>query len=374
MDLEVIFLNKKKIRGKKTTNKLDKYTMTVIMAGVVSMSVAMFSILSTVTEADSIRASDNSSSMEQSSQSAENSQNDESSALPENEKEDEHSSATGDIEVSASAPSSQASATAQASSGAQSSQAAEPEAQTVEKEEPPAKTYTAKNTAATIGTSGVGNIPSWQAKNSDVVGWIKIPNTNIDYPVVVGPDNLYYEALGYDKQADKNGVIWADSDTYFGGGRSLSKNNVLYGHNWTNVTNNPRIGNPNDVMFAQLASFHHLDFAQNTPYIYYSTENTEMVWQIFAVFYTEIDFNYIMSDGSSDYMSNVISEAKARSLHNYDVSVNSSDKILTLSTCTRAYGSSADQRYVVMAKLMDPSEAIVPVTITENADFKKPTL
>ncbi len=374
--MEVIFLNKKKIRGKKTTNKLDKYTMTVIMAGVVSMSVAMFSILSTVTAADSITASDNSSSMEQSSESdnAENSQKDMSSALPENEAEDDDSSATGDIEVSASAPSSQPSTAAQTASGAQSSQAAEPEAQTVEKEEAPAKTYTAKNTAATIGTSGVENIPSWQAKNSDVVGWIKIPNTNIDYPVVVGPDNLYYEALGYDKQADKNGVIWADSDTYFGGGRSLSKNNILYGHNWTNVTNNPKIGDPSDVMFAQLASFHHLDFAQNTPYIYYSTENTEMVWQIFAVFYTEIDFNYIVSDGSSDYMSNVISEAKARSLHNYDVSVNSSDKILTLSTCTRAYGSSADQRYVVMAKLMDPSEAIVPVAITENADFIRPTL
>ncbi|MEG1972810.1 MAG: hypothetical protein RR315_06575, partial [Oscillospiraceae bacterium] len=72
----------------------------------------------------------------------------------------------------------------------------------------------------------------------------------------------------------------------------ISDNNVLYGHNWTNYSANPKIGDANDVMFAQLAAYHHLDFAKAHPYIFYSTENEEMTWQVFAAFYTDIDFYY----------------------------------------------------------------------------------
>ena len=49
--------------------------------------------------------------------------------------------------------------------------------------------------------------------NDDTIGWIQIPNTNVDYPVVykAGVENYaYYESLGYDKQYSKDGVIWAD--------------------------------------------------------------------------------------------------------------------------------------------------------------------
>ena len=62
---------------------------------------------------------------------------------------------------------------------------------------------------------------------------IVFPNTNINYPVVVGPDNLYYSAKGYDKNYSYYGVIWADSDTKFGNRNQISQNTVLYGHNWT---------------------------------------------------------------------------------------------------------------------------------------------
>ena len=54
--------------------------------------------------------------------------------------------------------------------------------------------------------------------------------------------------------------------------------------------------------------------------------------------------------------------------------VNSSDKILTLSTCTRAYGQTNQQRFVVMARLMRDGESISEVQITPNSDFKRPQL
>ena len=227
---------------------------------------------------------------------------------------------------------------------------------------------------STVGSSGKANIASWKAKNSDVVGWLRIPNTNINYPVVVGPDNLYYSAKGYDKNYSYYGVIWADSDTKFGTSSQISQNTVLYGHNWTNCTANPFIARASDIMFGQLPSFHYLNFCKSTPYIHYSTESEEMTWKVFAVFYTEESFNYIVSDPGASGLQYIINEAKARSLHDFAVDVNSSDKILTLSTCTRAYGQTSQQRFVVMARLMRPGETITEVSITPNTDFKRPQL
>ena len=227
---------------------------------------------------------------------------------------------------------------------------------------------------STVGSSGKANIASWKAKNSDVVGWLRIPNTNINYPVVVGPDNLYYSAKGYDKNYSYYGVIWADSDTKFGNRNQISQNTVLYGHNWTNYTATPFITRASDIMFGQLPSFHYLNFCKSTPYIHYSTESEEMTWKVFAVFYTEESFNYIVSDPGASGLQYIINEAKARSLHDFAVDVNSSDKILTLSTCTRAYGQTNQQRFVVMARLMRPGETITEVNITPNTDFKRPQL
>ena len=227
---------------------------------------------------------------------------------------------------------------------------------------------------STVGSSGKANIASWKAQNSDVVGWLRIPNTNINYPVVVGPDNLYYSAKGYDKNYSYYGVIWADSDTKFGTSSQISQNTVLYGHNWTNYTATPFITRASDIMFGQLPSFHYINFCKSTPYIHYSTESEEMTWKVFAVFYTEESFNYIVSDPGASGLQYIINEAKARSLHNFDVNVNSSDKILTLSTCTRAYGQTSQQRFVVMARLMRPGETITEVNITPNTDFKRPQL
>lgn len=261
---------------------------------------------------------------------------------------------------SSSAPA-QNGASSAASSAAASSQASSSQ---------PAATFDPNS----LGASGAANIPQWKAINADVRGWIKVPNTNISYPVVVGPDNNYYANLGYYKEQSRDGVIWADSGTKFGKKADISRNTVLYGHNWTNYSANPRIGNANDRMFAQLTAFHHLNFAQKTPYIQYSTEDESMVFKVFAVFYTEVDFNYISSDPEDPNFLYIIQEAQRRSRFTYDVDVNTTDKILTLSTCTRAYGPSDRQRFVVMARLLRDGEEITPVTITDNPNHKKPTL
>ena len=226
-----------------------------------------------------------------------------------------------------------------------------------------------------LGASGKANIAAAKAKNSHVEAWLRVPGTNISHPVLHHPTDVnYYMALDINKNNSKNGVLWADPDASFGSASNFAKNTVIYGHNWTNVSANPRIGDSSDVMFGQLTAFHHLNFAVATPYIFCSTETQEMTWKVFASFYTDISFNYIEANPSDANLSSIISGAKARSRHNYTVDVNSSDKILTLSTCTRAYGSSDKQRFVVMARLLRPGEETTAVTITSNPSPVLPRL
>ena len=85
---------------------------------------------------------------------------------------------------------------------------------------------------------------------------------------------------------------------------------------------------------------------------------------------TDLSFNYISTAGGQG----IIEEAKRRSRHKFNVDVNSSDKILTLSTCTRAYGQTSNQRFVVMARLLRPGESVTPYTITANPNHKQPNV
>lgn len=227
------------------------------------------------------------------------------------------------------------------------------------------------NASAYTGAKA-GNISYWKSVNSDTIGWLRVPGTNIDYPVVQNTyDVNYYTHLGYNKQYSYYGVIWTNPNTRAGSSSNISSNTVLYGHNWTNVSAYPRIGYSNDIMFAQLPSYHWLSFARTYPYFYYSTDQEEMTFKVFAVFYTELSFAYNTAEGD---MSSIIAEARKRSLHNFDVDVSASDKIVTLSTCTRAYGQTSNQRFVVMGRLLRPGETIEAVNVTANPYFKVPNV
>jgi len=229
-----------------------------------------------------------------------------------------------------------------------------------------------------MGASGKANIPSYKQVNADVKAWLKVPGTNINYPVLQsasGYDPHYYLDKNIYRQTSRDGVVYAGSTCQFGTGASgLSKNTVLFGHNWTNYSASPRIGSASDVMFAQLASYHYLNFSKAYPYMWFSTDSQEMTWVVFAAFYTDISFNYIEPNPSDSMFASIISGAKARSRHNFDVEVSTSDKILTLSTCTRAYGSSDKQRFVVMARLLRSGETLKEIGVTTNPNPVLPKL
>ena len=211
-----------------------------------------------------------------------------------------------------------------------------------------AETYE-KEEGATFTPPAAGDIAGWKAVNPDVFGWITIANTNISYPLVYNANTNFYTSRGYYKEASRNGVIWADGDTKFdANGEITSRNCVLYGHNWTNCWRPVRIGNPGDVMFAQLAAYDNAEFAKANPYIRVATLGGDHLYQVFTVFYTDLSFGYNYADGA--VVNQIISTAKAKSIHDFGVPVGPNDKIITLSTCTRVLGAGDNQRFVVMAK------------------------
>lgn len=245
-------------------------------------------------------------------------------------------------------------------------------------------TYDGTISVAKVDTS---KMQALYQKNKDTVGWIKIPNTNIDYGVVQENYSGEYMTLDYDKKYNKDGdAIWADAWNSFGTRDQLSKNTIIYGHNWTNYKRPIQIGRASDKHFSQLAAYDYINFARSNPYISFSTLEEEMYWQIFAVFYVEVPDNY---SGSKDFyyinenpdsLVAFTNEAMDRSMYDFGVTVTENDKILTLSTCTRVYNTQAlaagrrkdQQRFVVMAKLMPKGAELTPMNITTNKDMKEP--
>lgn len=226
------------------------------------------------------------------------------------------------------------------------------------------------------------NTLAMQQKNKDTIGWIYIDGTTVNDVVVkvnYNDDNKYYLRRNANGENDNDGCYYADWRCKTGNRNSISKNTVVYGHNlgrsasglipdYQNHANGPK--------FAQLLKYQDEEFAKTHPYIYYSTIEEDMVWQVFAVFYTDIKFDYIEPNPADATFNSLLKKAQDLSFYKYDVEVNSNDKILTLSTCTYRMADDTklhypnDYRYVVMAKLL-PADAVledtVSLTITKNA-------
>ncbi|MCI8441032.1 MAG: class B sortase [Provencibacterium sp.] len=219
-----------------------------------------------------------------------------------------------------------------------------------------------------------------ESLNSDIVCWLQVPNTSINKPVVQTTDNDYYYRRGLDKQYLFDGTLWMDyeCDLKDGTKSDVPQNTIIYGHNLGNpqgVTDDPT-----GVEFAQLLYFNDIEFARANPYVYLSTDNEDLVYQIFAVIYTEASMkpvSYIYPSYSNSDFAKLLEDIHARSIYNYpDVNVTISDKILTLSTCTYKYGpysQNNQQRFVVFAKLVQGKNFAETANVEENPNPKQPT-
>ena len=177
-------------------------------------------------------------------------------------------------------------------------------------------------------------------KNNDTVGWINVNHTNINYPFVQTSDNEYYLNHSYDKSKNDAGWVFLD----FRNHKNLSdKNNVLYAHSRLDKT-----------MFGSLSNVLKKSWYANKDnhVIKISTPNEDSLWQIFSVYVIKEETYYITTSFRDDEeYQNFLDTIKKRSKYNFNTSLNTNDKILTLSTCY-----SDTKRTVVHAKLIKMSK------------------
>ena len=176
--------------------------------------------------------------------------------------------------------------------------------------------------------------------NDDIIGYLKIAGTSIDYPVTHSGDNSYYLHYDINKNASSAGWIFMDYENDI---ELDDPNIVIYGHNMRK-----------DIMFHSLRYYQSWDYFNQHRYIIFNTIYDNYVWEVFSFYKVDISFPYIqVFFPSEDDFYALASEMKARSLYNTGVEIKPSDHILTLSTCTN---EAEDTRYVLNARRLSPDE------------------
>lgn len=200
--------------------------------------------------------------------------------------------------------------------------------------------------------------------NPEIVAWVKIPHTNIDYPVLQhkedNENDQYYLYRDYNKDYSQYGSVFIDYRSDMN-----SKNIILHGHHMIDGS-----------MFSDLVKYGGADpdigFYKGSPYIYFSTPEEDCVYEIISVLKTPQDnsnndfFNYMVGNFSTnrDFL-NYLYSIRIRSMINCPVSSNENDQLLTLSTCSYEYSGTI--RTVVVARKLRNDEPLSYVGgATEN--------
>lgn len=168
-----------------------------------------------------------------------------------------------------------------------------------------------------IASTRIDAVNSLNEQFPNVIGWIYIPGTVIDYPILKGEDNDYYLTHTYDGAKSKYGSIFVDKDW-----SSQVQNTILYGHNMKD-----------EQMFGQLSKFKEEDFFMTQP-ILLVLDGEAYIYEPLIVYMTDARDNYLKSNfaTSLDY-DYYLKEMERQSIYQKDSDITSFPQILTLSTC-----------------------------------------
>ena len=217
-----------------------------------------------------------------------------------------------------------------------------------------------------------------QAINPDVTGWIALPGTAIDYPVLSAPADSpdYYLTHDWERNETKYGSIYMLHPK-----TSAQKNTILYGHSMKDGR-----------MFDVLLSYEKLDYYRSHPVIQFQKGGDKAVWKIFAVIKANTDpsqgqpFDYQKTSFAStqDFLE-YLYQVQVRSLFTLPVDLKSTDEILTLSTCSYEFDGfrtvvlarkvrSGEDAVVDTAKAAKNSQALYPDCWYQRYGGTKPAL
>lgn len=175
-------------------------------------------------------------------------------------------------------------------------------------------------------------------ENKDIVGWLKIDNTTINYPIMQNiNDPNYYLHRDFYKNYSSYGTPYMAKQCNLN-----SDNIVIYGHHMKN-----------NKMFGELEKYKSKDFYNNHKIITFTTLEKEYSYEIFAVFkttvYTKNTFRYYenINFENKKMYNDFINICKDKSLYQTGIEIKDKEKLITLSTCEY---SNKNSRLVIVAR------------------------
>ena len=178
-------------------------------------------------------------------------------------------------------------------------------------------------------TERILKVQKLQEENSDIVGWLEIEGTNINYPVLQGTDNEYYMTHNYKKQKSQNGSIFLTKDYDW----SIPSSNLLiYGHNLNNGT-----------MFQELLKYAKEEFYKEHPIIRFTTNKEDAEYEIISAFKSRVYYKteknvfryyfFVNAKSEAEY-NEFVQNVKKVSLYDINKTAKFGDQLITLSTCS----------------------------------------
>ena len=177
--------------------------------------------------------------------------------------------------------------------------------------------------------------------NKNLIGWIKIDDTIIDYPVMQCGDNEFYLSHNFDSEEDVAGTLFLDCNCDVLRG---CDNYIIYGHHLQSGR-----------MFSSIGEYESESYYESHKYIQFDTIYERQLYQVMYAFrsrvYTEdeITFKYyqFINANSEEEFNSYMAEMEAESFYDTGVRAFYGDQLLTLSTCDY---QEQNGRFVVVAK------------------------
>ena len=205
-------------------------------------------------------------------------------------------------------------------------------------------------------------------KNPDAMAWLYIPSAEVDDPVMQAGDNGYYLKLDENGEYAMWGCYYAHCENNLSSRDALDKNTTIFGHSASNC-------DPDGPKFTKLYRYTDADFVKEYPYIYLSVDGDDLIFQITALFVTDIAFDYINPNPTGIDLSEFFQTVERKNWLDFDgVTFSEGDTILTLFTCCRKYdkANSGNQRLVIMAKLLPEGATAQEFTVSLVDDPEMP--
>lgn len=198
------------------------------------------------------------------------------------------------------------------------------------------------NEKTTDVTDRMLKVKELQKVNAEVVGWLEVIGTDINYPVCQGKDNDYYLKHTYKKENNMCGSLFLDKDYDF---NKPSENLLIYGHR-----------NKKGLMFDELVKYKDKEFYNGHKIIRFTTAKDDSQYEILAAFKSRVYYQdetnvfryyqFVNAKNQKEY-DEFVSNAKKESLYDTGINASYGEQLLTLSTCDYEV---KDGRFAVVAK------------------------